>query len=745
MRTLRTLAQIPLDLIEGQHGRLFLWTPVFYGIGIGLFFAQRDEPSRAMLLALFAAAALLAVLPAFLSRFGAVRLRPVMTACLITLAGFLIAGLRTHMVAEPVLTFRYYGPVEGRVIKIDRSASDALRLTLDQVVLYDVAPLRTPARVRVSLHGEQGYVTPEPGLRLAMTAHLSPPPGPTEPGGFDFQRMAWFDRLGAVGYTRNPVLRAAEIDPSPALWVHRLRQVLSKDLQSKLPGQTGAFAAAILTGDRSGISQETAEALRGANLSHLLAISGLHMGLLTGVVFFVLRLGLALIPGAALKWPIKKIAAAGALVAGAFYLALSGFNVATERAFVMVSVMLIAVLLDRQAISLRTVAIAALILLTLHPEVLPEPGFQMSFAATTALVAVFSILRRMQLMLHWPRWRKASVTVVLSSAVAGIATAPVAAAHFNRIADFGLIANVVSVPLMGAMVIPAAVLALVLTPVGLQAVGLAVMGWGIRWILFVAATVSSWEGAVTRIPAPPPATLPLIALGALFVILWRGRAQSLGLVAVMAGFWLWTMAERPALLISDDGGLVGRMTLEGRALSKPSGSGFAAGVWLENDGDVPDQEAAAARQMPVLDVGPLSIRHVTGRGWQEAARDACAEADLVIVNQIWEGARPGPCLLADLSLLRDSGALAISEEGEAVVLRTAYAASGVRLWNTPDLRGDRAVSAREVRKALLTEVMGLRFRFGDQGAVPFTTIAANENRRTGCVRRVLFGKGALVQ
>lgn len=711
MRALRKLAQIPLDIVDGQRGRLFLWTPVFYAMGIGLFFTLPNEPSRALLVVLLACAVALGLL---LWRVPP-QIAPFVTALLLVLAGLLIAGFRTQSVAAPVLNYRYYGPVEGRVIKIDRSASDALRLTLDRVVLRDTAPGRTPARVRVSLHGDQPFVAPEPGLRLAMTAHLSPPPGPTEPGGFDFQRMAWFDRLGAVGYTRTPVLRAAPVDPSPVLWIHRLRQILSQDLQAKLPGQTGAFAAAILTGDRAGISQDTAEALRGANLSHLLAISGLHMGLLTGVVFFALRLGLAMIPGAALKWPIKKLAAGGALLAGAFYLALSGFNVATERAFVMVSVILIAVLLDRQAISLRTVAIAALILLTLQPEVLPEPGFQMSFAATTALVAVFSIVRRLRLMWSWPSWLRSLATVVISSGVAGIATAPVAAAHFNRIADFGLIANVVSVPLMGAMVIPAAVLALVLTPIGLQSLGLAVMGWGIRWILFVAETVSSWEGAVSRLPSPPHATLPLIALGALFVILWRGRAQHVGLIAVLSGFWLWSVAERPALLISDDGALVGRMGLDGRALSKAQGSGFAAMVWLENDGDLPDQERAAARTMPPLDVGPLRVRHVTGRGWQEAVRAACAEADLVIVNQLWDEDMPEGCLLADLGMLRQSGSLAVSQTGETVTIRTAYAASGLRLWNTPALRGAHAPSAREVRAGLLPAAMGLRFHEAGTG------------------------------
>ncbi|SDE85711.1 competence protein ComEC [Celeribacter baekdonensis] len=705
MRLFTLIAQVPLDIVDAQRGRLFLWLPVCFGIGIGVFFAQPLEPS-VTLLGVILAGVILGLLALIKTP---PRVAPLLIAMLTVSMGFFAAGLRSHMVSEPVLTFRYYGPVEGRVVHIDRSASDALRLTLDQVTLRNFAPDRTPHKVRISLYGDQSFVAPEPGMRLALTAHLSPPSGPSEPGAFEFQRMAWFDKLGAVGYTRVPALRIADTDRSLTLWVHRLRQTLSFTLQSQIPGQPGAFAAAILTGDRSGITLDTAEALRGANLSHLLAISGLHMGLLTGSVFFALRLCLAMIPGAALTWPLKKIAASGALAAGLFYLALSGFNVATERAFVMVAVMLVAVLLDRQAISLRAVAIAALLILVLRPEVLPEPGFQMSFAATTALVAVFSIVRRLRLMSGWPNWLRGVATVVLSSAVAGIATAPVAAAHFNRIADFGLLANVISVPMMGAVIMPAAILALLLTPLGLQGLALAIMGGGIRWILAVAHMVSGWDGAVSHLAAPPPETLPLIAIGGIFVILWRGRGQLLGILPVLAGFVLWSMADRPALLISDDGSLVGRMGAEGRVLNKAKGAGFVASVWLENDGDFADQITAAARDMPVLDLSGLRIAHVSGRGWQEATRTACASHDFVVVNQLWEEAVPEGCLLIDVGFLRQSGALALAPRGDTVEMRTAYATSGVRLWNTPALRGPRAGEAREARDALPPMVLGTRF------------------------------------
>jgi competence protein ComEC len=692
------------DALDAQYGRLFLWMPITLGIGIGLFFMEKNEPSVAFLWC----GALFIVIGWCVCTRLTPRTLPFLVALMMISSGYLLAGMRAHMVASPVLTYRYYGPIEGRVIKIDRSASDAQRLTLDRVILNNMSPERTPSRVRISLHSAQitgiAPYTPAPGHHIMLTGHISPPPGPSEPGGFDFQRMAWFDKLGGVGYSRTPILQAGPSFEGVLLSIHTLRQTLSHALQSRMPGQVGAFAAAILTGDRSAISQDTAEHLRSANLSHLLAISGLHMGLLTSVIYGGIRVILACIPFTFYHFPNKKIAASCALFAGGFYLMLSGWNVATERAYIMVSIMFIAILMNRTAISFRSVALAALLILLLRPEVLVEPGFQMSFAATTSLVYVFTVLRQSELMLNWPRWVSNISTVIISSAVAGIATAPIAAAHFNRIADFGLIANVISVPAMGAIVMPSAVLAAALAPFGLEGLALSVMEPAIRWILYVAQTVAGWDGAVTRIPAPSALCTPLIALGGLFVFLWRGKSQFYGCIPVVLGFVLWAAADRPNLLVSADGGLTGRLTGEGRALSKKSGAGFAAQTWLENDGDLPIQALAAARHMPPLDVGGVKIAHVTGRGWRDRLPEACRTHDIVIVNQIWDGAPLWGCELLDLSYLRRSGALAFTPL-EAHPLRgarvmTAYGAAGVRLWNSSELRRETSPSKQAAPQAI---------------------------------------------
>ena len=661
-------AQCFAEMMHAQRGALFGWVPVCLAIGIGAYFQLGFEPTnlhlgRVALAALFCAA---------FARGFPEPARPFAVAGMLICLGVLLAAARAHSVSGPVLEFRYYGAVEGRIVEIDRSQSDALRLTLDRVVLERVPPERTPHRVRLSLHGDRSFdITAEPGLRVMLTGHLSPPSGPVEPGGFDFQRHAWFARLGAVGYARTPLMGVSE--PAGGLGVFRVRMAACARIQQVLPGDTGGFAAAITTGDRSAISQAAFDDLRASNLAHLLAISGLHMGLMSGVVFAALRIALALIPPLVLRVPACSIAAGGALIAAAGYLALSGGNVATQRAFVMVAVALVALMLGRRAISLRSVAIAATIVLVLRPEALMGPGFQMSFAATTALVAVFGWLRDGQIPMG-PNWFKPVSAVFISSAVAGIATAPIRAAHFNAIAQYGLLANLVSVPFMGVLVIPAAVVAAVLAPLGLEAVGLWAMSLGVKWILLVSHFVAELPDARNYVVGPNGWVLPLLSLGFLMLLLWRGRLRWSGAVAMAASFVIWSGTERPDFLVSDTGTLVGVMTEQGRALSKKRGAGFAARNWLENDGDGKDQTQAFER----WDAGG-DVLHLSGKR-AVAAFEGCVKGQIV-VSSVPLSQRGLPCMVHDPESLLHTGALAYRKGPEGWrISKTARAASGERLW-----------------------------------------------------------------
>ncbi|MHA6325940.1 ComEC/Rec2 family competence protein [Roseivivax sp. CAU 1753] len=653
--------------LAGQTGALFPWLAVLFAAGVGGYFALPVEPppwALAVLMATGVAGCL------WSQRLG------LLAAALLLLVavpglGLSLAGLRAHLVATPLVEGRYYGPIQGRILRLDRSASDKPRLTLDQVVLPWTAPSRAPRRIRVSLHGDQRWLDPRPGSVVILTGHLSAAQGPVEPGGFDFRRHAWFQSLGAVGYTRTPVLTLRAADG--ALPVARLRHALAARIRDALGGDRGAVAAAILTGDRSGITPATLTALRQSNLAHLLAISGLHMGLLAGLVFASLRLGLLVVPGIGLRWPVKKIAALGAILAAAGYLLLSGGNVATQRAFIMVAVMLFAIVLDRRALSLRSVAMAALVVLILTPEALLSPGFQMSFAATTALVAAFAAWRNRGFEGRLPTWARGAAAVVLSSAVAGAATAPFSMAHFNQIAHFGLLANLMAVPLMGILVMPAGLLALAAMPFGLEAAPLWAMGLGLDWILGVAQTVFDWPGAVGQIKAPPTVVLPLIAVAGLVVVLWQGRGRLVGVLPAVLAMAIWATSDRPWMLIARDGGLVGVMTAEGRALSKPSGAGFAARLWVENDGDDAPQDIAAARWPP----SGAGVYHLSRKSDLKSF-SGCAKGDLVV--SVYPLDMQLPCLVIGPDVLQASGALAVSRTPDGYHLDAATARSGHRLW-----------------------------------------------------------------
>ena len=674
------------EILEQQRHRLLLWAPVFFGVGIAVYFGGATEPSsvKSVAIAMFALVCSTLIRPRQLIR--SVLLGMAMLSSL----GYSYAAYRTAATEAPVLSRHYYGPIYGRVIGLDRSASNAPRALLDQVYIPGILPVDTPRRVRMSL---QGYIHDSAlvaGGRVAMTGSLSPPSPPVEPDGFDFRRMAWFMTLGAVGYTRNPVIPSEpNMAPDFRVWLFSLRMEISKIIKSKIVGQNGSFASAIITGDRSEIDPAILDDLRASNLAHLLAISGLHMGLLSGFVFALLRYGLALIPFLALRVRPKKLAAGLAILAGAVYLMLSGASVATQRAFIMTAVVLFAVILDRPAFTLRAVALAAFIVLIIKPYSLLEAGFQMSFAATTALIAAYEWFNRLEIWhkLSSSRWSftKPAIALLFTSAVAGIATAPISAFHFNQISQYGLAANMFAVPVMGMVVMPSAVLAALLTPVGLDWIAFSVMGKGIGYILAVSDYFANLEGAITTIKSAPPMMLGGIIFGGLILLLWQGRGRLVGVLVLLTTFLLWSNTPRPLVFISDEGRMFGVMTSQGRVVNKPRGSGYAVRIWLENDGDQTAQAEAFERD-GVRGDETLALIDITD-DWQvaiysgedmEIAKANCLEYTILVLPKLTK--ITGDCIIVDKNYLRNSGAIAVDIVERAPVFRHSRDVARHRPW-----------------------------------------------------------------
>lgn len=673
-------------ILEFQRHRLMLWAPVMFGIGICIYFAQRTEPSilQIVMIAGMGLSCAIFIRPRYIIR------TVIMFTVLLTSLGYSYAAYRTITVKAPVLSHHYYGPVYGRIIGLNRSATNAPRVLLDRLYIPGFSVAQTPERVRVSL---QGYIPDDTliaGSRIALTTSISPPSPPVDPGGFDFRRMAWFMSLGGVGYTRNPVIPAFEdTEKGFRARLFVVRMAISDIIKGSIEGQNGAFASAIITGDRSDIDPEVLESLRASNLAHLLAISGLHMGLLSGFVFALLRYGFALFPYLALRIRPKKIAAALAILAGGAYLMLSGASVATQRAFIMTAVVLFAVILDKPAFTLRAVALAAFIVLLIKPYSVLEAGFQMSFAATTALISAYEFLNRRKLWkyLSYGKWRyvKPVFALLFTSAIAGIATAPISAFHFNQISQYGLAANLMAVPIMGMLVMPSAVLAFILIPVGLEGWAFWVMGKGIGYILWVSNYFSSLEGAVTQIKSAPAVILGGITVGGLILLLWQGKGRAIGFLVVLLTIFSWSKYSRPQILIDDSGKVFGLQTEAGRVVNKPRGSGYAVKIWLENDGDAGTQTEAFARE------GISSDKRYAeadiSNGWRvyfysgddvAVAKSNCDLQTILILSKLEYTSET--CIIIDTSFLRHSGAVSINMKNNTPVLKLSSDAARNRPW-----------------------------------------------------------------
>lgn len=476
--------------------------------------------------------------------------------------GAVAASVRAASVAQaPFVASDEPRAVEGWVVANDASdGGPRLRLLVRNIERVAAAP----RYVRMSV-ADAGLLTP--GRAARCYGIIGPPSGPMAPGAYDFARRAYFERLGATGFSFGRC-RPADFEPPPS-WLDRqrlrlaaMRADLSAEIQALAPGRGGSIAAALISGDRSAVDRDTNELLFNAGLGHLLSVSGIHMSIVGGLVFAVLLGAFSLIAPIALRFPVKKLAAVGALFAVGAYLIVSGINVPALRSFIMAAVAFGAILLDRPAISMRGLALAALIVILMFPESVLDASFQMSFAATMALVALFEVLSRPPAAPALPapgpiigvmQWGARAVgAVLLISVVAGIATDPFAMYHFQRFSIYSLPANLLAEPILSFLVAPAAVIAAVLAPFGFSDAPLEVMASGLDLIAAIGQTFGERPEAVQAVPKPPDAAFMLCVFALLWACLWRGALRWVSVPILAASAVLYVTAPQPVAAFDSD-------------------------------------------------------------------------------------------------------------------------------------------------------------------------------------------------
>jgi competence protein ComEC len=655
--------------VRAQADRAFLWTPVAYGTGAAIYLGLKREPPLWPLVAIAAGAAMLA---AVARRWSPSRGLLIATAMLAVAAcGLAGARLRTEITRAPIVP-AHLGvvSVEGFVVDVANPSDRGARLLIAPVSVGGVPPENVPKRVRLVVPADQLL---GPGSAIRVVALVDPPPGPAAPGAYDFARDAWFDGIGGVGLAMKPPTPADLLPPPWPLRVvmtinavrWSLAQRLAGDVRQVMGADDGGAAglvATVTTSHEDWLDDQSRNDLRGSGLAHMLAIAGLHTAAVSGFAFFALRLGIAAWPWLALRVSGKKVAALGGLAAVIGYLILSGAHPPARRAAITASVAFIAILCDRRAISLHSLSIAALLILLLQPEVVVSPGFEMSFCATASLVALAEVwpMQPRPTGLPWPlaalqRARDWSLAMLAVSVVAGTATGPFAIQHFNRVANYGVFANLSADFIASVVLMPAVAIAAVGELLGVSATlvqgPLWVAGGAARAIVSLAHLFANAPGAAFTVSSAPTLALAVSYVGIVFACLWRGRLRWIG-VPMAAAVALWPRPAPPMAWIAADAADAA-IVVHGQEIAlKPDKRAYAIQTWAQRRGFTLPGDAAAA-QAAAFDCDrkrctPLKATEPALAAWwgrrppkPDDFEALCAETEILVLRSAT--ARPASC------------------------------------------------------------------------------------------------------
>ena len=660
--------------LEAERDQLALWVPVAMGAGVAAWYALPDVAAwRIAVLAMLGCG-----LVALAVGHGGRAARAAAIALLMAALGTMLIWARADRMTAPVLGGPTIATFTGRVERVEPlPARDLVRLTLltaSGATGVDGKPVALPPRVRVNLAGADAPKGVTPGAVVALRARLMPPAPPTVPGAYDFAQAAWFAQIGATGRGFAPVRLVSGGQSGSGL-----RASLSAHIESKIPGSAGGIASALATGDMGAITQSDSDAMRRAGLAHLLSVSGLHITAAVAATMLVVMRLLALSPALTLRVRLPMIAAFAGAGAAIGYTLMTGSEVPTIRSCVAALLVLAAFALGRQAMTLRLVAVGAVVVLLLWPDAVAGPSFQLSFAAVTAIMALHEHPRIHALFGPHEESRPRRMlrecgSLLLTGLIVELALMPIAVFYFHKEGVYGAGVNLVAIPLTTFVVMPLEALALLFD----------LIGWGAPWwwltarsldlLLWMARTTAAAPGSVAALPGMPTGAYALTIVGGLWIALWRTRVRRLGLVALTIGA-VWALTTpAPDIVVTGDGRHVGVRTRDGgMALLRDRTGDYTATTIGENGGvlglpelwsDQPD--ARCSRDLCLMD------RSAGGRRWRILATRsayrletpdlvaACEAADIAISERWLPRACRPRWLKLDKPMLAKTGGVTIT-------------------------------------------------------------------------------------
>lgn len=656
------------------------WLAVAFAVGIALWFVL---PTPAHWLSAIFTGLILALGALAMWRGRGDRHALLLACCslgLLVSAGTAVIWARSALIGASPIERVASGVFTGRILKrIEQPAEQRVRLVL---ATREQGSGRA-IKVRVNLPLAEDRTAYREGAVIRARLRLMPPAPPMLPGGYDFARTAWFDGLAATGSVQGPVtlLGAGAAGGAP---LASLQRRLADHVRAQLSGSPGAIAAAFASGDRGAIAPEDEQAMRDSGLTHLLSISGLHVSAVVAAGYFLAMRLLALWPWLALRVRLPLLAAGLGAFAGLGYTLLTGAEVPTVRSCLGALLVLGALALGREPLSLRMVAVAGFLVLLLWPESLAGPSFQMSFAAVTAIVTLHQSgpVRRF-LAPREEGWLASTARhlalLLLAGVVIEIALMPIVMFHFHRAGTYGALANVVAIPLVTFVSMPLIGLALVLDLFGSGAPMWWLAGKSLDLLLAIARFTADLPGSVRLMPQMGAGTFALFVAGGLWLALWQGRVRGWGLVPVALATVLFALTPLPDVLVTGDGRQVG-ITGNGHLLVlRDTRSEFTRENLMELAG-------VAAEPVPLVqwpgtrcsrDFCSVTL-HRAGRDWhlllgrnkerveERAVAAACERADIVVAERWLPDSCQPRWLKADRDYLEQSGGLAITLAGPAI-------------------------------------------------------------------------------